>query len=200
MEFKMYGDAEIATELRLGLPGAFQAHDAKQEKKRPFWEIDGKSNKGSKSGAPAKNQVVGWPPVCSYRKRAIGVTDADGTSLSSKAYVKVSMDGAIYLRKTELGEHGGYGDLTQALEKLFGCTGIGTEASKEKSSEYMLIYEDKDGDWMHVGDVPWKMFRGTCKRLRITKRSKVKDMNLPSPPCQQVSLDDTPIKTETETS
>lgn len=23
-------------------------------------------------------------------------------------------------------------------------------------SEYVLTYEDKDGDWMLVGDVPWK--------------------------------------------
>jgi len=23
-------------------------------------------------------------------------------------------------------------------------------------SEYMLTYEDKDGDWMLVGDVPWE--------------------------------------------
>ncbi|KAI3672962.1 hypothetical protein L6452_39067 [Arctium lappa] len=24
------------------------------------------------------------------------------------------------------------------------------------SSEYVLTYEDKDGDWMLVGDVPWE--------------------------------------------
>ena len=24
-----------------------------------------------------------------------------------------------------------------------------------KSSEFQLIYEDKDGDWMLIGDVPW---------------------------------------------
>jgi len=26
----------------------------------------------------------------------------------------------------------------------------------EGSSEYIPIYEDKDGDWMLVGDVPWQ--------------------------------------------
>jgi auxin-responsive protein IAA len=25
-----------------------------------------------------------------------------------------------------------------------------------KGSEYVLTYEDKDNDWMLVGDVPWK--------------------------------------------
>lgn len=122
----MSDDAEIATELRLGLPGEFHS-DARQEKKRLYWEIDGGSNKGSKLDASGKNRVVGWPPLCSYRKRAIGVSEADG-SLSSKTYVKVSMDGAIYLRKTELGAYGGYGDLAPALEKLFGCTGIGNSS------------------------------------------------------------------------
>ncbi|KAL5715538.1 Auxin-responsive protein iaa8 [Ranunculus cassubicifolius] len=24
-------------------------------------------------------------------------------------------------------------------------------------SEYVLTYEDKDGDWMLVGDVPWEL-------------------------------------------
>lgn len=36
-------------------------------------------------------------------------------------------------------------------------------------SEYVLTYEDKDGDWMLVGDVPWEMFIDSCKRLRIMK-------------------------------
>nr|AFK46390.1 unknown [Lotus japonicus] len=38
-------------------------------------------------------------------------------------------------------------------------------------SENVLTYEDKDGDWMLVGDVPWKMFIDTCRRLRIMKSS-----------------------------
>lgn len=38
----------------------------------------------------------------------------------------------------------------------------GREISESKlkdllhGSEYVLTYEDKDGDWMLVGDVPWK--------------------------------------------
>ncbi|KAI3525025.1 hypothetical protein L1887_03696 [Cichorium endivia] len=38
--------------------------------------------------------------------------------------------------------------------------------------ECVLTYEDKDGDWMLVGDVPWEMFVDLCKRLRIMKGSE----------------------------
>ncbi|KAJ0755457.1 putative transcription factor interactor and regulator AUX-IAA family [Helianthus annuus] len=43
--------------------------------------------------------------------------------------------------------------------------------AESESCEYIAIYEDKDGDWMLVGDVPWLMFTETCKRLRIKRRS-----------------------------
>ncbi|PQQ11021.1 auxin-responsive protein IAA27-like [Prunus yedoensis var. nudiflora] len=39
-------------------------------------------------------------------------------------------------------------------------------------SEFVLTYEDKDDDWMLVGNVPWKMFTETCRRLRIMKGSE----------------------------
>ncbi|KAL3598453.1 hypothetical protein D5086_006371 [Populus alba] len=45
-----------------------------------------------------------------------------------------------------------YSDLVVALERLFGCFGTG----KALKDEYVPIYEDKDGDWMLVGDVPWE--------------------------------------------
>ncbi|KAF9607642.1 hypothetical protein IFM89_037875 [Coptis chinensis] len=38
--------------------------------------------------------------------------------------------------------------------------------------ECVLTYEDKDGDWMLVGDVPWDMFTDSCRRLRIMKGSE----------------------------
>ncbi|KAL6563214.1 Iaa15p [Orobanche hederae] len=39
-------------------------------------------------------------------------------------------------------------------------------------TEYVPTYEDRDGDWMLVGDVPWKMFAESCKRLRLIKSSE----------------------------
>nr|GEW89107.1 auxin-induced protein 22A [Tanacetum cinerariifolium]GEW92855.1 auxin-induced protein 22A [Tanacetum cinerariifolium]GEX07848.1 auxin-induced protein 22A [Tanacetum cinerariifolium]GEX57555.1 auxin-induced protein 22A [Tanacetum cinerariifolium] len=146
------------TELRLGPPGG----EKLSEKKRLFSSGGG----GGDGGGKNRNTelVVGWPPVCLYRKKS--VRDA------TKMYVKVSMDGAPILRKVDLSCFKGYSDLGMALEKLFNCYGIG-EAMKEESesSEYVAIYEDKDGDWMLAGDVPWLMFIETCKRLRIKKRS-----------------------------
>ncbi|XP_019058566.1 PREDICTED: auxin-responsive protein IAA19 [Tarenaya hassleriana] len=73
----------------------------------------------------------------------------------------------------------GYDDLAFALEKLFGCTGIGVVALKDgEKCEYVTIYEDKDGDWMLAGDVPWQMFIESCKRLRVMKRSDATGLGL----------------------
>ncbi|KMZ56170.1 hypothetical protein ZOSMA_99G01010 [Zostera marina] len=41
------------------------------------------------------------------------------------------------------------------------------------SVEFTVAYEDKDGDWMLAGDVPWKMFVCSCKRLRIMKDQSI---------------------------
>ncbi|CAI0423230.1 unnamed protein product [Linum tenue] len=82
-------------------------------------------------------------------------------------YVKVSLDGAPYLRKVDLKTYTNYKGLSSGLEKMFCSFTFGTLLG----SEYVLTYEDKDGDWMLVGDVPWEMFTETCRRLRIMKGS-----------------------------
>ncbi|GAB4852471.1 hypothetical protein Ancab_016685 [Ancistrocladus abbreviatus] len=145
------------------------------------------------SGAPVtKAQVVGWPPIRSFRKNSLAPTTKNTGEVDVKTgpgalFVKVSMDGAPYLRKVDLKAYTAYQELSSALEKMFSCFTIGQYAShwttgKEKlseskledlihGSEYVLTYEDKDGDWMLVGDVPWEMFIDTCKRLRIMKSS-----------------------------
>ncbi|XP_057967474.1 auxin-responsive protein IAA27-like [Malania oleifera] len=142
----------------------------------------------------AKAQVVGWPPIRSFRKNTMASNppknndDAEGKSGSGCLYVKVSMDGAPYLRKVDLKNYGSYMELSSALEKMFSCFTIGqcgshgvrTRDGLSESrlmdllhgSEYVLTYEDKDGDWMLVGDVPWEMFTDSCKRLRIMKSSE----------------------------
>lgn len=144
----------------------------------------------------AKAQVVGWPPIRSFRKNTMatnlsksGEAVAEGNPGSSGClYVKVSMDGAPYLRKIDLKIYHNYAELSKALEKMFSCFTIGQcssngvggrEALSESNlkdllhgSECVLTYEDKDGDWMLVGDVPWEMFIDSCKRLRIMKGSE----------------------------
>jgi auxin-responsive protein IAA len=150
---------------------------------------DGSANNNS---APAtKAQVVGWPPIRSFRKNSLVTTtknndEVDGKSGHGALFIKVSMDGAPYLRKVDLKNYSKYQELSSSLEKMFSCFTIGQygahgslgrEMSESKlkdllhGSEYVLTYEDKDGDWMLVGDVPWEMFIETCKRLRIMKSS-----------------------------
>uniref|UniRef100_A0A5B6ZT92 Auxin-responsive protein n=1 Tax=Davidia involucrata TaxID=16924 RepID=A0A5B6ZT92_DAVIN len=142
----------------------------------------------------AKAQVVGWPPIRSFRKNTMATyltknsDDVEGNPGSACLYVKVSMDGAPYLRKVDLKIYHNYMELSSALEKMFSCFTIGQCASHGipggdglseshlmdllHGSEYVLTYEDKDGDWMLVGDVPWEMFTESCKRLRIMKGSE----------------------------
>ncbi|KAK4375422.1 hypothetical protein RND71_006099 [Anisodus tanguticus] len=167
----MAREVEI-TELRLGLlPSSLE----KNEKTRVFSEIDRDRSSSNINDVNDdakcrnnKNQVVGWPPVCAYQRK--NYNNREG----SKKYVKVSMDGAPFLRKVDLTTHKDYSEFVMNLEKLFGCYDICEAMKDADNSEYIPIYEDKDGDWMLVGDVPWEMFSESCKRLRIMRRSDAK--------------------------
>lgn len=161
---------------------------SKMQQERPLV-----TNFNSSSNPPvAKAQVVGWPPVRSFRKNILATSsknndEVDGKPGPGALFVKVSMDGAPYLRKVDLRGYSTYQQLSSALEKMFSCFtigqcgsqgGPGRESLSESKlrdllhgSEYVLSYEDKDGDWMLVGDVPWDMFIGSCKRLKIMKGS-----------------------------
>ncbi|XP_050217222.1 auxin-responsive protein IAA13-like [Mercurialis annua] len=96
-------------------------------------------------------------------------------------FVKVNMDGVPIGRKIDLNAHNSYDTLSQSLEDMFfhsitSLVGEKQQAMKpskllEGSSEFVLTYEDKDGDWMLVGDVPWGMFVTSVKRLRIMRTS-----------------------------
>ncbi|KAK3219873.1 hypothetical protein Dsin_013843 [Dipteronia sinensis] len=169
-----------------------QSPKAAQEKKKNQLPA---SNEPASAPA-AKAQVVGWPPIRSFRKNTMASNlaknndddGAEGKTGSGCLYVKVSMDGAPYLRKLDLKTCNNYVELSSALEKMFSCFTIGQcdsnglpgrdglSESRLKdllhSSEYVLTYEDKDNDWMLVGDVPWGMFAGSCRRLRIMKGSE----------------------------
>lgn len=169
------------TELRLGLPGNVPSVE-KNGKKRVFSEMtpagedeNGRREQGRKE---VKNQVVGWPPICSYRQKNHQQEKNHGSQVS-KCYVKVSMDGAPFLRKIDLNMYTGYSVLSHAFEKLFGCFSTGNIFGKDPEfSDFVPIYEDKDGDWMLVGDVPWEMFTESCRRLRIMKRSEAAGFGL----------------------
>ncbi|RZC49186.1 hypothetical protein C5167_017613 [Papaver somniferum] len=133
-----------------------------------------KSSNNISNPPAAKAQVVGWPPIRSFRKNTLATTsknndEVDGKPGPGPLYVKVSMDGAPYLRKIDLRSYSSYQELSSALEKMFTrgqCGSHGAQESEMQSerkvrdllngSEDVLTYEDKDGDWMLVGDVPWE--------------------------------------------
>lgn len=100
---------------------------------------------------------MGWPPVRSFRKNIMSgqkpttgdaVEGKDKTSGSSgatssasacpaTAYVKVSMDGAPYLRKIDLKLYKTYQDLSNALSKMFSSFTIGKTTTTKK---YIILY------------------------------------------------------------
>ncbi|GMY34268.1 auxin-responsive protein IAA17-like [Fagus crenata] len=178
------------TELTLGLPGETRGTtdtSVKSGTKRGFLEtIDlnlGRSKVkchdkgfyelendvlGATKSLAARAQLVGWPPVRASRKNV----------MKSCKFVKVAVDGAPYLRKVDLEMYNSYQQVLSALEDMFSCLTIRNYLNEKKlmdpanEVEYVATYEDRDGDWMLVGDVPWKMFVESCKRLRLMKSSE----------------------------
>ncbi|KAK7336808.1 hypothetical protein VNO77_17356 [Canavalia gladiata] len=185
-----------ATELRLGLPGSDESEKRScSGNKRSCSEASvedsmSKSNVSSNgcdstttsdhdqdTVQPAKVQVVGWPPIRSFRKNSLQQKKVELQGDGCGMYVKVSMAGAPYLRKIDLKVYNSYPQLLTALQNMFKCTfGEYSEREGYNGSEYAPTYEDKDGDWMLVGDVPWNMFVSSCKRLRIIKGSEAKGL------------------------
>ncbi|KAJ1284751.1 hypothetical protein BS78_03G229200 [Paspalum vaginatum] len=202
---------DVAAALSLGpLPAlpkaAAAAAAAAAPAKRPFPDpahragaAKANDDKQASPAAPpaAKAQVVGWPPVRNYRKNTLAAAsaskskapaeDAAASGGGGPMYVKVSMDGAPYLRKVDIRMYSSYEDLSVALEKMFSCfiagqSGLCKSSSKDRlnngsntdavqDSEYVLTYEDKDADWMLVGDLPWDLFTTICRKLKIMRGS-----------------------------
>lgn len=87
-----------------------------------------------------------------------------------RMFVKVTMDGIPIGRKIDLNAHRCYESLSNTLEDMFlkpktdGNLETRLKILPDGSSGLVLTYEDKEGDWMLVGDVPWRMFIGSVKR------------------------------------
>ncbi|KAD6120052.1 hypothetical protein E3N88_11323 [Mikania micrantha] len=103
--------------------------------------------------------------------------------ISGKRYqsVKVNMDGTLVGRKVDLNAHTSYDMLIQTIQEMFFSKWLSSEAIKplrllDGTSEFVLTYEDKDGDCMLVGDVQWQMFLGSVKRLRIMNNSDCNEL------------------------
>ncbi|XP_022138631.1 auxin-responsive protein IAA13-like, partial [Momordica charantia] len=170
----------------------------------------------NEGGSPtALNQVVGWPPIRTYRMNSLvnqaktaraeeedvvceekkdqskdsvkNKTCCDVEGKGNLGFVKVNVDGVVIGRKVDLNAHSCYETLALMLEDMFfrsagtpipnGQGGDKEQARKlskllDGSSEFVLTYEDREGDWMLVGDVPWGMFLSSVRRLRIMRTSE----------------------------
>lgn len=99
-------------------------------------------------------------------------------------FVKVYMEGIPIGRKLDLFAHHSYNALITTLSHMFTiettnilCPDDSDDHgravhSSAKHYQYVLTYQDKEGDWMMVGDVPWEMFLTTVKRLKITRAGR----------------------------
>lgn len=77
--------------------------------------------------------VVGWPPICSFRKNlasssisksSLETQDADPVNsnkgdVNKGLFVKINMDGIPIGRKINLKAYGGYDELSSAVDQLF---------------------------------------------------------------------------------
>ncbi|XP_042377201.1 auxin-responsive protein IAA30-like [Zingiber officinale] len=203
--------AEVAVIRSSGKRGFLETIDLKLKLQTPAESKESESTEqGNKATDPhekppaPKEQAVGWPPVRSFRKNILNVQQQSesknkeeqsdkAAAAAAAAFVKVSMDGAPYLRKVDLKTYKSYQELSTALQKMFSSFATSGNYGSEQGvsvrdfmngagkvtalvingSEYVTTYEDKDGDWMLVGDVPWEMFVDSCKRLRVMKGSEV---------------------------
>ncbi|RWV82904.1 hypothetical protein GW17_00055553 [Ensete ventricosum] len=78
------------------------------------------------------------------------------------------MEGIPIGRKLDLYAHESYSGLIQTLGRMF-RTSIVYPETAGVPCDHVLTYEDKEGDWMMVGDVPWELFLIAVKRLKIIR-------------------------------
>ncbi|XP_071717435.1 auxin-responsive protein IAA1-like [Rutidosis leptorrhynchoides] len=161
--------SEIITELSLCLPGESRSKNLTIKRKfsdfKSNRDVDSDECSDATKPSTQKELAVGWPPVNLYRKNAVK---------RNFKFVKVAVDGAPYLRKIDLESYSDYRQFQCGLEDIYSCFTIENILNEKKLMDgikYVTTYEDKDGDWMLVGDVPWKMFVETCRRIRLMRNS-----------------------------
>ncbi|XP_076917649.1 auxin-responsive protein IAA31-like [Bidens hawaiensis] len=104
-----------------------------------------------------ETSLVRWPPVNKSRKKLC----VGGTKPKSM-FVKVHMEGdGIARKKINLNLHRSYRTLVHTLANMFG----------KCKEDVKLTYQDKEGDWLLAGDVPWGSFMEAVKRLKLLKNT-----------------------------
>ncbi|KAK8991704.1 hypothetical protein V6N11_062704 [Hibiscus sabdariffa] len=118
-----------------------------------------------------EDQVVEWPPIKSWRNRTCHHhrrcrrhhhKSAAGNGRS--IYVKVKMEGVPIARKIDMRHYHSYQQLTNSLITMFTKN---EKCDGDYNARYTLTYQDKEGDWLVAGDIPWHGFIRTVQRLKI---------------------------------
>ncbi|KAK2632153.1 hypothetical protein EUGRSUZ_L01933 [Eucalyptus grandis] len=81
-------------------------------------------------------------------------------------FVKVKMEGVAIVRKINLRTYRSYNSLKGALIAMF--SRYNRDDFKDHAS-YTLTYQDKEGDWLLAGDLPWLNFVESVHRLQIQR-------------------------------
>ncbi|KAG7577627.1 AUX/IAA domain [Arabidopsis thaliana x Arabidopsis arenosa] len=125
------------------------------------------------STSPQREARQDWPPIKSRLRDTLKgrrlLRRGDDTSL----FVKVYMEGVPIGRKLDLCAFSGYESLLENLSHMFDTSII---CGNRDRKHHVLTYEDKDGDWMMVGDIPWEYesYISTCS---LTCSFIISDLN-----------------------
>ncbi|KAL1809468.1 hypothetical protein DCAR_0729010 [Daucus carota subsp. sativus] len=95
-----------------------------------------------------------------------------GSNTSKRTRTKVQMQGIAVGRAVDLALVEGYDDLITELERMFEIKG---ELKERKN--WQVVYTDREGDMMLVGDDPWLEFCGIAKKIFIYTTEEVKKMS-----------------------
>ncbi|KAL2548665.1 Auxin-responsive protein IAA29 [Forsythia ovata] len=129
-----------------------------------------------------ENIIVGWPPINSMRKELLhhhhqqyhggnwiarfpGRDNNNGARNRMSLLVKVKMEGVAIGRKIDLRLFNSYQALKHTLLHMF------SKYLKidRNGTEYTVLYQDKEGDWLLAGDVPWETFMESVQRMEILR-------------------------------
>ncbi|KAJ4722690.1 Auxin-responsive protein, partial [Melia azedarach] len=138
----------------------------------------------SSSTSSQREQRLDWPPIKALLRSTLVEKAADRDRHGhghghASLFVKVYMEGVPIGRKLDLLALDGYSALMTTLRHMFRATILCPAESDERVHSinsqkhcHLLTYQDKEGDWMMVGDVPWDVFLTTVKRLKITRADR----------------------------
>ncbi|GLU09660.1 hypothetical protein SLE2022_265080 [Rubroshorea leprosula] len=120
-----------------------------------------------------EHDLVGWPPVKTWRTKKIRRQSYNGCRLddiggcggyairpSNSRFVKVKMEGVGIARKIDLTLHHSFETLTTTLNEMFG---------NENQFGCKLAFQDRDGHWLLAEGTPWRTFIGSVQRLMLLR-------------------------------